>query len=120
MCDCLGLLLDRHDHRPLTPTRHSPRAESLDKSCEVRSCRARTEGPHGGFGLFEEGTIARAGQPYRPLAASATLSRVWRSWRPQIRVVGTAIHIGAARGIGRIPYSEMRLRRAVLAVFVRA
>jgi hypothetical protein len=65
-------------------------------------------------------SITYRGQPYRPLAASATLSRVWRSWRPQIRVVGTAIHIRAARGIGRIPYSDMRLRRAALAVFVRA
>jgi hypothetical protein len=24
MCDCLGLLLDRHDHRPLTPYTNEP------------------------------------------------------------------------------------------------
>ena len=61
-----------------------------------------------------------SGQPWRRLAASATSSRVARSCRPQISVVGTAIRAGSLRRDRRHPTCAIRLPSAPIALGVRA
>src|SRR5829696_6183011 len=44
-------------------------------------------------------STTRSGQPWRALAASATASGTWRSWRPQMRLAGTGMRSRSAAGM---------------------
>ena len=79
------------------PTLRSRRARCATHAAAPRAARPA--------GRRWQSSITCSGQPKRALASSATASGVARSWRPQIRVVGTAS--------GRVPRSGSRAPRTL-------
>ena len=91
----------------------------MNPASTAPSVRAKAAGRSTG-GSSPQSSITCSGQPWRAATDSAAGSGVARSWRPQIRVVGTAMRASSAGGIAAAPNSANSPSSASIAPGIRA